>query len=199
MKVVYGTDTYIGFKRPMGVGLGNFDGLHIGHLALINTLTTESDFNSFDSVLYTFNRHTKSVVNKNLHIPLLLSRNKKIDLLRRTSLDYLYFEEFNNKFSKMSPELFVKDILIDKLNMKLVVVGFNYKFGHMGQGDARLLQNLGRKHGFKVIIIEPVKQDNIVVSSTLIRENVIKGNMSKVSELLGRYHSITGIVQRAEK
>ncbi|NLP14012.1 MAG: bifunctional riboflavin kinase/FAD synthetase [Clostridium sp.] len=199
MKVVYGTDECTKFIRPTGIGLGNFDGLHVGHLALINTLITESIFNSFDSVLYTFSKHTENIINKKLHTPLVITNEKKIQLLKRTRLDYLYFEKFDEAFSKMKPETFVKDILIKRLNMKLAVAGFNYRFGHRGEGDVDLLRKLGKDLGFRVIIIEPIKQGDDVVSSTLVRKNILKGDMGRVFELLGRHYSVTGIVEKGRR
>jgi len=199
MKVVYGTDECTKFIRPTGIGLGNFDGLHVGHLALINTLITESVFNSFDSVLYTFSSHTENIINKKSLTPLVMTNEKKIELLKRTRLDYLYFEKFDEAFSRMKPETFVKDILIKRLNMKLAVAGFNYRFGHKGEGDADLLRKLGKNFGFRVIIIEPIKQGYEVVSSTLIRKNILMGDMGKVFELLGRYYSISGIVEKGRR
>ncbi len=199
MKVIYGTDEGTKFIRPTGIGLGNFDGLHVGHLALINTLITESIFNSFDSVLYTFSSHTENIINKKTITPLVMTNEKKIELLNRTRLDYLYFEKFDEAFSKMKPETFVKDILIKRLNMKLAVAGFNYRFGHKGEGDAELLRKLGNDLGFRVIIIEPIRHGDEVVSSTLIRKNILIGDMGKVFELLGRHYSITGIVEKGRR
>ena len=99
----------------------------------------------------------------------------------------------------MKPETFVKVILIKRLNMKLAVAGFNYRFGHRGEGDVDLLRKLGKDLGFRVIIIEPIKQGDDVVSSTLVRKNILKGDMGRVFELLGRHYSVTGIVEKGRR
>lgn len=199
MKVIY--DKYDDKKvdKPMGVGLGNFDGLHIGHMALISTVASESKLNGLGSMIYTFTKHPENILRKKLFTPLLTTVNKKIELLGETSLGYLYFDEFDEDFSRMKPEMFVKKILVDKLNAKLTVAGFDYRFGYKGQGDVEALKEFGKKFGFKVIIIPPIKIENEVVSSTSIRQNVSKGHMDKVFKLLGRHYSITGEVQSGRK
>jgi riboflavin kinase/FMN adenylyltransferase len=95
----------------------------------------------------------------------------------------------------MKPEDFIKDILVDKLKARLAVAGFDYRFGYKGQGNVEMLRELGKQYHMKVIVIPPIKIDNTIVSSTLIRESVAKGDMEKVFKLLGRHHSITGEVQ----
>jgi riboflavin kinase/FMN adenylyltransferase len=199
MEVIYNTSGSNVVKRPTGVGLGNFDGLHIGHMTLINTLISESKFIGLDSVVYTFSKHPENMLRKELFTPLLTTVSKKIQLLGETSLSYMYFDEFNETFSRMKPESFVKNVLVDKLNIRLAVAGFDYRFGYKGQGDVKLLEKLGKKYNYTVIVIPPVKIDNEVVSSTLIRSNVAKGNMDRVFKLLGRHYSITGKVQNGRR
>jgi riboflavin kinase/FMN adenylyltransferase len=194
MEVIYSKDRDFNIKSPTGIGLGNFDGLHVGHMALINTLTSESRLNRYDSLLYTFTKHPENILRKKLFTPLLTTVNKKIQLLNETPLKYLYLEEFDENYSHMKPENFVKDILVDKLKARLVVAGFNYRFGYNGHGDVNLLAEIGKHYNIKVIVIPPIKIDNSIVSSTLIREHVSKGNMEKVFKLLGRHYSITGEV-----
>lgn len=199
MKVIYAATHNAKIKGPTGVGLGNFDGLHIGHMALINTLINKSKFDGLESMIYTFTKHPENILRKKLITPLLTTESKKIQLLNETSLDYLYFEEFDEKFSRMQPEEFVEQVLVDRLNIKLAVAGFDYRFGYKGQGDTELLKKLGEKFGFKTIVIPPVKVDNEIISSTLIREQVMKGNMEKVFKLLGRHYSITGKVESGRR
>jgi riboflavin kinase/FMN adenylyltransferase len=178
-----------------GVGLGNFDGLHIGHMALINTLIHESKFNGYSSMIYTFTKHPENILRKELFNLLLTTKEKKSQLLAQTALDYLYFEEFDEEYSRISPRDFAKEILVSKLNAKLVVAGFNYRFGYKGEGDSRVLKELGEEFGFKVIIIPPVKVKNMIASSTSIRDLVKQGKVNAAYELLGRHYSIDGTVQ----
>ncbi len=192
MEVIYGPKHSDSMKGPMGVGLGNFDGLHIGHMALINTLLSESQLNNLGSLVYTFTKHPENIMRKRLFTPLITTVNKKIDILKHTRLDYLYFDEFTEEFSRLEPEEFVKKILVKKLNARLVVAGFNYRFGYKGQGDMELLKRLGTLYGFKVITIPPIKTDDDIVSSTAIRQGLAAGDIERVFKMLGRHYSITG-------
>ncbi|MDQ2086892.1 bifunctional riboflavin kinase/FAD synthetase [Herbivorax sp. ANBcel31] len=198
MKTIYDSNSDYNFMKPTGVGLGNFDGLHLGHMALINTLINESLLNSLESVVYTFMKHPENIIRKKLFKPLITTIDKKIELLNQTGLKYAYFEKFDEEYSRIKPENFVKNVLVEKLNMKLAVAGYDYRFGYRGQGDINLLKELGKKFGFKVIVIPPVKLDDKIVSSSIIRKYIKKGCMGKVFLLLGRHYSITGKVEKGK-
>ena len=176
------------------MGLGNFDGLHIGHMALINTLINECRLNSLKSVVYTFTRHTGNMLRKTLISPLITINEQKTKLLASTDLDFLYYQEFDEAYSRLSPDEFIKNILLDRLKIRLAVVGFNYRFGYMGRGDAEYLKKCGDKLGFRVIIVPPVRVNSEIVSSTLIREYIKKGKIDRVFQLLGRHFSLNGTV-----
>lgn len=182
------------FNKNTGVGLGNFDGLHIGHMALINTLISECRLNGLQSVVYTFNKHPDTMLRKALISPLITTNEMKTRLLASTGLDTLCYQEFDEAFSRLSPEEFIKTILVDKLKIRLAVVGFNYRFGYMGKGDVEFLKRSGEKLGFRVIVVPPVKVNLEVVSSTLIREYIKRGKIERVFQLLGRHFSLYGTV-----
>lgn len=194
MNVIYNNKFEFKNEKYTGVGLGNFDGLHIGHMALINTLISESKLEGLNSLVYTFTKHPENILRKKLFTPLITTVEKKMNILEETALDYLYFDEFDEVFSRMKPEVFVREVLVKKLKIRLAVVGFDYRFGYKGQGDINLLKELGKTHNFKVIIIPPIKIDNEIVSSTSIRNYILKGKMDTVFKLLGRHYSITGSV-----
>jgi riboflavin kinase/FMN adenylyltransferase len=194
MRVIYGKNTDVVLEKPTGVGLGNFDGLHIGHMALINTTISESRIIGLNSLVYTFTKHPETILRKGLFTPLLTSPGKKVELLSQTPLNCIFFDEFDENYSRMSAEEFVAKILVDKLGVKLAVAGYNYTFGYKGQGNVDFLKEMGKKYNFRVIEIPPVKIDNEVVSSTVIRRYVSKGGMDRVFKLLGRHYSITGKV-----
>lgn len=195
MKIIDDTKTFPYLTKPLGIGLGNFDGLHIGHITLINILINECKVNGLNSMVYTFSKHPEGILKKVPITPLLLTKKKKSELLNSLPLDLLFYENFNEVFSKMKAEEFVKDILVSSFNIKLAVAGFDYTFGYKGQGDANLLKKLGRKYDFKVIIVPPIKIGNDIISSTLIREYIASGNMEEAFFLLGRHYSITGRVE----
>ncbi len=194
MEVIYGKQRDNSFKKPVAVGLGTFDGLHVGHMVLINILINQAKMEGCPSVVYTFTEHPENVFRKDSFTPLLTTVSQKINLLAQTDLDYLYFEEFDKTFSMMPPETFVKEVLVDKLSVKLAVAGFDYTFGYRREGNVDLLKELGVKYGFKVIVIPPIKLNGEVVSSTLLRDAVSRGDMEKALIFLGRNYSITGQV-----
>ncbi len=180
--------------KNCGVGLGKFDGLHRGHMALINTLLSECQLNELHSVVYTFKMHPGHILRKKLFTPLIMTVEHKAHVLERTGIGSLYFQDFDEEFSRMEPEAFVERVLVEKMRVKLVVAGFNYRFGYMGRGDAELLKRMGARLGFNVIVIPPVKVREEIVSSTIIRQYILKGRMEKVFELLGRHFSVPGKV-----
>ena len=149
------------FQRNTGVGLGNFDGLHIGHMALINTLISECRLNDLQSVVYTFTKHPDTMLRKALISQIITTNEQKTRLLKSTTLDTLCYKEFDEAFSRLSPKEFIKDILVDTLKIRLAVVGFNYRFGYMGKGDVEYLKKSGEKYGFRVIVVPPVKVKEI--------------------------------------
>jgi len=189
----------ISLIKSTGVGLGNFDGLHIGHMALINILINECRLNGLQSMIYTFTKHPDNIINKSKYTPLLMTPEKKAQILGYLPVDYLFYEEFNEAFSKMNPVDFIKHILVDKLKIKLAVAGFDYTFGYKGKGDAKLLKQHGEEYGFKTVIIPPVKMNNEIISSTSIRECLSTGNMEKAFYMLGRHYSIMGTVETGYK
>jgi riboflavin kinase/FMN adenylyltransferase len=177
-----------------GVGLGNFDGLHIGHMALIHTLVSECRMSGLSPAVFTFTKHPDHILRKDLYQPLITSLSHKTEILARQDIDWLCLQEFDDAFSQLSAEDFVRDILLARLRARLVVVGFNYRFGYQGEGDTAMLRRLGERHGFRVIVVPPVKVEDEVVSSTLIRSYIGKGEMEHVFHLLGRHFSIPGVV-----
>lgn len=185
--------------KNSGIGLGNFDGLHRGHMALINTLINECRIHDLNSVVYTFKKHPENILRKKLFTPLIMTMEHKIRYLDRFGVETLYLQEFDEEFSRMSAEDFIKEILVNKMRVKLAVVGFNYRFGYMCKGDAELLKRLGKKYGYRVIVIPPVKVRGETVSSTLIRQYIMKGKMEKAFDLLGRNFSVPGKVITGRK
>lgn len=182
------------FDKHTGVGLGNFDGLHIGHMALINTLISECKLNGLHSVVYTFTKHPDHMLRKALISPLITTNDQKMKLLASTDLDTLCYQDFDENFSRLTPDEFIQKILIGQLKIRLAVVGFNYRFGYMGKGDVEYLKKSGEKLGFRVIVVPPVKVNSEVVSSTLIRDYIKKGKIDRVFQLLGRHFSLHGNV-----
>lgn len=177
-----------------GVALGNFDGVHIGHQALIVNLISICKQNNLKSVVYTFRNHPKRLTSAQGAPKKIISNEQKFHILKELGVDYVYFVEFDEYQRKLSPENFVKEILKDKLKMVYSVVGFHYHFGYKAQGDVHLLNDLKSKYSYDTRIIKAVKIQDEVISSTGIRALIEKGDINKVNLFLGRKYAIKGKV-----
>lgn len=178
---------------PWCIALGSFDGVHLGHRKLIEILKEESRLNGTRSMVYTFNTHPRKILAPNKHIYLITDNKKRSEIIRQMGVDVLYLEDFNN-IRDMSAEYFAKNILVDSFNVKSVVIGYNYRFGIKGEGNADDLKRYGEKYGFKVIIVDAFEVNGHTVSSSLLRHIIRSGNVDKVSEYLGRDFSVHGEV-----
>lgn len=181
------------------IALGNFDGIHLGHQALIKKAVELSKINKISSSVFTFRHHTMKTICENKLPQLLITNRKKVYEFSKYMLDYAIIFDFNKDFSLLSPENFIKDILIDKLNMKIAVVGKNYRFGYKASGDIQLLRSFSKIYDYKVEVIEPVKLNKIVISSSYIRSLIQKGKIEEANKCLGRYFSLEGYVISGRK
>lgn len=176
------------------VALGNFDGVHLGHRELIRrTIEISNAYNGTPAV-YTFDPHPLKVTQPDLCPPMLLCKEEKIRLFSELGLKVLIIAPFTQEVSGLSPEQFVQEILVQKLNVKCVVIGYNYNFGHKGAGDAAMLVDLAAQNGFKVEVVPPVKCGEREVSSTLIRNYLLEGNVTDAAKYLGYFPFISSRV-----
>lgn len=175
------------------IALGNFDGIHIGHQQLIETMVSKSKKLGIKSSLLLFKSHTKAIIDNNK--PKMITNNQqKFKIAENLGVDIIYLLDFDDKIMKLSGEEFVKNIIIDKMNGKLVVVGFDYRFGYKASGNAEYLMELGKKYGVDVIVVDPIYNANEVISSSIIRDLIANGNIVDASSMLGRPYSILGRV-----
>ncbi|HHT50426.1 MAG TPA: bifunctional riboflavin kinase/FAD synthetase [Eubacteriaceae bacterium] len=182
----------------MVIALGYFDGIHLGHQKLIKRAKKIAETKNLKSAVFTFKSHPLSILAPERVPRLIYSNSKKIKIIQSLGIDYLIFPEFSNELMLTKAEDFVKDILVDKFNMKHAVIGFNYKFGYKESGTPQTLIDLGKKYGFEVTIIEAVKADGITISSTNIRKQIQKGEMETAKNFLGCYYSISGKVVKGK-
>ncbi|MGL4773603.1 MAG: bifunctional riboflavin kinase/FAD synthetase [Clostridium sp.] len=188
----------IKFSKNNYVALGSFDGLHLGHLSLINKVKEVAKENEGNSMVYTFKNHPRSVIKKDNPPQLLMDNKSKEEVLEKLGVDFLYFEEFTKDFMKQTPEDFVR-FLVEDLGVCGIVVGFNYRFGFKNLGDVNLLKELREKYNYNLYVMEPYEFDDIVVSSSRIREELKSGNVELVNEMLSRPISMRGIVTHGKK
>ena len=180
------------------IALGNFDGVHIGHQKLIKEMAEISRKFGLKSSVLLFNNHTKTILDGK-GPKLITSLKQKYDLIENLGVDIVYTMSFNENIMKLSPEEFVKGILIEKLNCKAVSVGTDYTFGYKKSGNANLLEKLGNKFHYFVNIVSPMYVNNEIVSSTKIRELIVKGDIDEAKALLGRDYSVRGKVVHGKK
>lgn len=150
------------------VAFGKFDGVHKGHQKLIRILCDEAQKDNRLSVVYTFLTHPKLVFSED-KIELLTTNDEKERIIEKLGVDVLIFQNFNKTFASMTPEKFVKEILIDKLKMKKVVMGSNSTFGKNSKGNIDTMKKLALKYDFEVIEVELLKENGKIISSTNIR------------------------------
>ena len=180
------------------IALGSFDGLHLGHLSLIYKVVEIAKKNNGRSMVFTFKNHPKTLLNKKNVPKLLMDNNRKVEVLKTHKVDIVCFQEFDLEFMKMSPEEFVK-FLVLKYNIKGFVVGFNYKFGYKNLGDVELLQKLKNKYGYELYVMEPCTYKTQVISSTRIRRSLEAGDVFEASKMLGLPYTLAGEVIHGKK
>lgn len=193
MKVISSLEN---IKEPFAyavITVGNFDGVHIGHQGLLKEVKKRADKMSGTSVVLTFEPHPLKVL-KEKKIPLITPFERKIELIEKLGIDVVICLPFTREFSKVSAREFVEEILLKKIGMKEIVVGYDYTFGHKREGNIDLLKKLGDELGFKVCILGPILVDNMIVSSTRIRNLIMEGELEKVKTLLNRYYQVSGEV-----
>ena len=180
------------------VTIGNFDGIHKGHQKLLQNLKTLSKQEHLTPVVYTFLQHPLNCLKGEGTLKTITDKVQKKEIFSELGLDTVIFEAFENVKDRM-PEEFVKQILVDKLHMKLAVVGENNRFGKNSAGDAALLCRLGEQYGFSVHVVKPLLMNGVVCSSSEVRNAVIDGSIGLANQLLGRPYRFTGTVITGKK
>ncbi len=176
--------------------VGTYDGIHAGHLHVLDHLFENAAADNARTVLLTFNPHPQHVLNPKMKPGLLTSIEEKSDILAETSLDILLAIPFDARFASMKPENFIESVCVERIGMSKIVIGFNHAFGKNRKGENELLLKLGKKFGFKIINVDPFIIDGNIVSSTNIRNAVMDGNIEKANTMLSRPYSITGTVEQ---
>ncbi|GIV42244.1 MAG: riboflavin biosynthesis protein [Vicingaceae bacterium] len=194
MKIIRNTDD-IRIPYPTAITMGMFDGVHRGHQYVIKTLIQRSKEMNLASAIVTFDPHPKLVL-KNLHdeIKLLTTPEEKIDIISSFNPDYMIIIPFTLDFSRLTSDEFVEKFLIEKFNMKHLLVGYDHRFGRNRQGTFSDLMNLSKQLNFSVEQLKPVDFNGIKISSTKIRTLLAEGKVEEMPGYLGRYYSLSGKV-----
>lgn len=181
------------------VTIGNFDGVHKGHQALFTKLKDRARELGGASLVITFEPHPIKVMSPEKLKPLITVLEQKKELVISQDIDILLLIKFTMKFSGIAARDFVKDILVDKLGIREIVVGYDYAFGHNRQGNIQLLREMGKEFDFTVAQVEPVYAGKTLVSSTSIRNLILEGKISEANRLLGRDYQLMGEVVEGRK
>jgi riboflavin kinase/FMN adenylyltransferase len=171
--------------KPSVVTIGTFDGVHIGHTKIINQLITISLKNNLTSILLSFFPHPKMVLQNDNELKLINTIQEKEELLHSLNLDYLIIKEFTKEFSRLSALEFVRDILVNKLNAKHIIIGYDHHFGRNRTANIEQLKEFGELYDFKVTEILAQDIDDIAISSTKIRKALINGEIKLANKFLG--------------
>jgi riboflavin kinase/FMN adenylyltransferase len=171
--------------KPSVVTIGTFDGVHIGHTKIINQLITISLKNNLTSILLSFFPHPKMVLQNDNELKLINTIQEKEGLLNSLNLDYLIIKEFTKEFSRLSALEFVRDILVNKLNAKHIIIGYDHHFGRNRTANIEQLKEFGELYDFKVTEILAQDIDDIAISSTKIRKALINGEIKLANKFLG--------------
>lgn len=186
-------------SRRTVVTLGNHDGVHLGHRALLEAARERAGREEGLSVhAVTFDPHPSVVLAPDRAPPLLTTIERRRELLVALGADDVSVLRFDRELASTSPEAFVERVLVAQLSARGVVVGPDFRFGRGRAGDAETLRTLGERHGFDVITVAPVTVDGEVVSSTRIRRAVARGDVREATRLLGRVHDVDGTVVRGD-
>lgn len=199
MKVYHGVDNFPHLPNVI-LTMGTFDGVHYGHCKILKRLVDAANAIDGNSVVMTFDPHPRAVLFPDQHnLKLLSTIDEKIELLRMNGVQHLIIQPFTQEFSKLSHRQFVNDYLIQKINMKQMVVGYDHQFGHNRQGNFEELLKLSAEFNFEVEKIPEQDIDEVVVSSTKIRNALHTGEVALANQYLSYRYSLNGEVVKGHQ
>lgn len=198
MKIIKNLQNYHE-KTPLALSIGMFDGVHFGHQKIIKQLCEIADEKKLESAILTFWPHPRTVFNPNDDLKLLNTIEEKTYFLQKHGIQNLFLQDFSEEFRNLTGEEFIRKILVEKLHVKHLIIGYDHTFGKNKSGDFNLLQELAPELGFEVQQIEAVDFGGQHISSTQIRNALNAGNVKLANEMLGYNYSIAGTVIHGKK
>ena len=181
------------------VTIGTFDGVHLGHKSILEKMKSTTLNNPYESLVLTFFPHPRMVLQQDSSIKLLNTIDEKANLLEKYGIDNLIIHPFDETFSNLSAEEFVKDVLVDKLNIHKIIIGHDHRFGKNRTADINDLIFFGNKYSFEVEQIGAEEINEITISSTKIRKALLDGNIKLANQYLGYSYFISGEVIEGKK
>ncbi|MBN8046512.1 bifunctional riboflavin kinase/FAD synthetase [Paraclostridium bifermentans] len=197
MTIIKSLDEVINVENTV-VTIGNFDGIHKGHIKLIKEAVKEAKTKNYKSVVFTFENHPMRYFRAD-SIKHIITNEEKVKIFKDLGVDIVFMIPFDEYMTKISATDFVKTILHEKLKCKMVIVGHDFTFARNKEGNASLLESLGKNYNMKVKVIEPIKIKGRRVSSSYIRNLINDGNVSEIKDFLGRNYFLEGEVIHARK
>ena len=185
------------FRNP-AVTIGSFDGVHIGHRKIIDALLERAQKNEGDSIVLTFETHPRLFLNPEYSLKLITTNDEKTDILKSLGIKHSLMLRFSREMADLSALDFYNSLLIHKLGVKDIIIGYDHAFGKDREGGIELLQKLGAENGINVEQVQEELIDGKAVSSTWIRDELAEGNTAFANKLLGRAYSISGYVVRGD-
>jgi riboflavin kinase / FMN adenylyltransferase len=197
MRVFESLDIPEQFVNPV-LTIGNYDGLHVGHRRIIERIKDKASELNGTSMLMTFHPHPLTVLRPDKCIGLITPIHVKKRLIEEAGIDVMLILPFTGEFRQVTPESFVRDLLVGKLGIKGLIVGYDFKFGKEGMGNTECLTSLSTKHGFFFEVQGAITLDGEKVGSNRIRKMIQAGNVEKAERHLGRPHMIEGVVVKGD-
>jgi len=182
------------FKNPV-VAMGTFDGVHLGHVKLLKQVANKAAELSTKSVVITYFHHPLETIHKKTFPYLLTEKERKEKLIKDCGIDCVLYLDFNEELAKMQPEDFLKEIIVKEIGAQFLIVGYDTHFGNSREGNYEFLKERAAIYNYGIELIEPVRMDNYIISSSLIRDCVREGDMQRTAKLLGRNYLIHGIIE----
>lgn len=198
MKLFQSINNYLSSKKTI-ITIGTFDGIHIGHRKILNKIIQSAHEMHCESLVLTFFPHPRMILQEDSTVKLLNTMDEKIGLLQEIGIDNLVIHPFDKEFSQLTAEKFVKNILVDQLQIEKIIIGYDHRFGQNRIADINDLIHFGEKYGFEVEQISAQEIDAIAVSSTKIRNALEEGTVSLANEYLGYKYYFSGIVVKGNQ
>jgi riboflavin kinase/FMN adenylyltransferase len=197
LKIHYTLNSYP--KAPSAITIGTFDGVHLGHQKIIKRLLNIAEEKGLQSVILTFFPHPRMVLQNAVEIKLLNTIEERQEILSSLGLDHLIIKKFTKAFSKLPADHYVKDILVDKLNAKYIIIGYDHRFGKNRRANINDLIEFGKLYDFKVEEISVKDVEDVAVSSTKIRNALNSGDIKTANSFLGYDYFLTGTVVKGKQ
>ncbi|MBA4850107.1 bifunctional riboflavin kinase/FAD synthetase [Emticicia sp. BO119] len=199
MKVYYNLSDFKPLENAV-VTSGTFDGVHLGHQKILQILQETTKLSGGESVVLTFWPHPRMVVSQDSQgLKLLSTIDEKIELLEKQGVNHLLIVPFTREFSELSSNEYVQKILLNTIGTKKLVIGYDHHFGRNREGNFQYLEDNSNRFGIQIEEISRQEIENLVISSTKIRQSLLEGNVKSANDLLGRYYSFSGIVVKGRQ